>query len=195
MFEFKVIREPLSYTGRELSPHWIYKKFRICGSASVSFVGPCEVSLEKMVDLEDVLAQEPISSSLMVHFIFEFFDAPGGEGLHLMVARQRLLMALMREVIQSEGDPSLALELLRRGDDLYFREKKLSVSIATCSLTSGLIHVGLNLKEEGAPLPVATLGALGVHRVEDFQKQVLSLFKSELLECEKASAKVRPVLT
>ena len=49
----------IKYTGEQLSPHWIYKNFNIMGDAIVSFIGECEVNLNHMVDIEDVINNEP----------------------------------------------------------------------------------------------------------------------------------------
>ena len=55
------IDKEIKYTGRELSPHWIYKNFNICGDCIVAFVGEVDVRLDEMVDIEDVINVEPIS--------------------------------------------------------------------------------------------------------------------------------------
>ena len=56
------IDKEITYTGRELSPHWIYKNFNVQGSAVASFIGAVKVDLSEMVDIEDVINSEPISS-------------------------------------------------------------------------------------------------------------------------------------
>ncbi|MGB8234209.1 MAG: DUF366 family protein, partial [Methanobacterium sp.] len=56
----------------------------------------------------------------------------------------------------------------RKGDDLYFQKLstngnkngKLSVSIATCSVSSMKVHFALNLVENGTPDNVETAGIL-----------------------------------
>ena len=49
----------------------------------------------------------------------------------------------------------------RRGNDLYYLGRKLSVSIATKSPVSILMHFGINIKTEGTPVPTA--GLLELH--------------------------------
>ena len=51
----------IAYDGRQLAPHWLYRKFDLMGNAAVAFVGPCQVELGEMVDIEDVKAKSPIS--------------------------------------------------------------------------------------------------------------------------------------
>ena len=49
----------IKYIGSQLAPHWIYKNFNIQGDAIVAFCGECEVKLTEMVDIEDVINNEP----------------------------------------------------------------------------------------------------------------------------------------
>ena len=64
----------IKYEGYQLSPHWIYKNFKIMGDAIVGFTGECEVKLTEMVDIEDVINNEPIYSKNMLSFITEQFN-------------------------------------------------------------------------------------------------------------------------
>ena len=68
------INEEIKYTGVQLAPHWIYKNYNIMGNAIVSFIGECEVKLDHMVDIEDVINNEPIYSIKMLSFIEENFN-------------------------------------------------------------------------------------------------------------------------
>ncbi len=146
MFECtqKLIEQDIKYTGLELSPHWIYKKFNLQGDTIVAFCGECEVKLTEMVDIEDVINDEPIYSKNMLNFIVEHFNINLIEGIF----RQRLLITIIKEAL--EKLPSV--NIVRSGDDLFVDGKKLSVSIATKSLTSVLIHVGINIDPTGAPV-------------------------------------------
>lgn len=81
----KLIEKNIKYEGWQLSPHWIYKNFKIQGDATVAFIGECEVKLTEMVDIEDVINNEPIYSKNMLSFISEQFNVGLVEG----VFRQR----------------------------------------------------------------------------------------------------------
>jgi hypothetical protein len=52
--------------------------------------------------------------------------------------------------------------LSRRGNDLYYQSRKLSVSIATRSSVSVLFHAAVNIDTEGTPVPTAGLRELGL---------------------------------
>ncbi|MBI3542346.1 MAG: hypothetical protein HY075_03615 [Deltaproteobacteria bacterium] len=45
--QFKILEEtaakPLTYTGKELRPHWGLEKTGVYGSLLTAFIGPCEV--------------------------------------------------------------------------------------------------------------------------------------------------------
>jgi len=146
--QYKYIDDEIVYTGKQLSPHWIYKNFGLMGDSIVSFCGEVKVDLSEMVDIEDVLANEPIYSKNMLNFIIEHFDIPIFEA----VLRQRMFMTIVKEALESLG-----CEVKRFGDDLFVGDKKLSVSIATKSITSCLMHIGLNIDAQGAPVKAADL--------------------------------------
>ncbi|HBG49368.1 MAG TPA: DUF366 domain-containing protein [Cyanobacteria bacterium UBA9971] len=184
----KFLEQQICYTGKELAPHWIYKNFNIQGDAIVGFIGECEVKLAEMVDISDVLSNSPIYSKKMVHFIVEHFNIPLIEG----VLRQRLLVNIAREVIMlnlSTND-----KLLRNGDDLFYNNGKLSVSIAGKSLNSVLIHLGINIISDGAPVHAAGLKSdMNIKNHEEIARQIMLNYCKEYDEIINASCKVRGV--
>lgn len=178
----------LKYTGEQLSPHWIYKNFNIMGNAIVSFIGECEVNLSHMVDIEDVINNEPIYSKKMLSFIEENFDS----SLVETVYKQRLLVTITKELIERKN-PSV--RIIRRGDDLFINDKKLSVSIATKSVTSTLIHMGLNIDAEGAPVNAADLVSdAGISDIRQFASEVMYAYSEEVKDINLAACKVRGVI-
>src|SRR5438874_600627 len=115
----------IAYDGSQLAPHYIYRNFDLLGDATIAFIGTCEVQLSKMVDLEDVKAEAPIFSPLMLHLLAEFYTGD----LHLAVYRQRMLIIIAKELLES----LTAKPITRKGDDLYYsrpdgKPGKLSVS-------------------------------------------------------------------
>lgn len=182
------IDKEIDYTGVQLAPHWIYKNFNIMGNAVVAFVGACDVSLEHMVDIEDVVNNEPIYSKKMLSIIEENFNS----SLVEMVYKQRLLVTITKELIE-KNYPSV--NITRNGDDLFVNGKKLSVSIATKSITSTLIHFGLNIDADGAPVNAADLtNDVGVKDIEKFALDLLYLYQEEVKDINLAASKVRGVI-
>ena len=175
----------IKYIGSQLSPHWIYRNFNIMGDAVVAFIGECEVNLNEMVDIEDVINNEPIYSKNMLSFISEQFGINLVEG----VLRQRLLICTIKEVLETRG-----IDVIRRGDDLFVNDKKLTVSIATKSATSILIHTGINIDSNGAPVKACGLSNdLGLFDIEDIATEVMTRYSEELEDIVLASTKVRGV--
>lgn len=182
------IDEKIKYTGEQLAPHWIYKNFNIMGNAVVAFTGECEVNLNHMVDIEDVINNEPIYSRNMLSIIEENFNS----SLIEMVYKQRLLVTITKELIE-KNYPSVKIR--RNGDDLYIEDKKLSVSIATKSLTSALIHFGLNIDAINAPVKAADLSKdIGIKDIKQFAENLLKTYKEEVEDINLASSKVRGVI-
>lgn len=171
------------YDGSQLRPHWIYENFDKLGDCLVAFVGPSQVTIESMVDLEDVKANAPIAGEKMLHFIGEWFDP----SLEKAVFRQHLLVADIYELLLERGLGHLSKD----GDDIFFQGRKLSVSIATNSLVSGLVHTALNVTSEGTPLSTSCLNELAVEPME-FAKQVLQRFQYNERARLLARSKVRP---
>ena len=181
----KLIEEEIKYIGSQLAPHWIYKNFGIQGDAIVAFKGECEVKLTEMVDIEDVINNEPIYSKYMLSFITEQFNVELVEG----VFRHRLLMCCIKEALERRG-----FVVARNGDDLFVNNKKLSVSIATKSMTSILIHTGVNILSEGAPIPVSGLQSdMGISDIKEFALEIMKNYSDELEDIVLASTKVRGV--
>ncbi len=181
----KLIEHEIKYEGWQLAPHWIYKNFKIQGDAIVAFIGECEVKLSEMVDIEDVINNEPIYSKSMLSFISEQFNVGLVEG----VFRQRLLICIIKEALERRG-----YKIRRNGDDLFFEDKKLTVSIATKSVNSILIHTGININSKGAPVKASGLASeLGVSDIRDLAIEIMKNYSEEIDDIILASTKVRGV--
>ena len=177
-------QEKLKYDGSQLSSHFAFRQFGLLGDSVVAFLGPCEVKIDAMVDLEDVRRDAPIFSREMLSFIVESFAFD----LRAAAAFQRLMVAIVAErLAERKVGP-----IRRQGDDLFVGDRKLSVSIAAASPVSSLIHLGLNVDAAGAPVPAVGLGEFGIEG-PDFAAQLLSSFQAEYEGLLRATWKVRPV--
>lgn len=180
----KFIDIETKYSGLELAPHWIYRNFNLQGDAIVAFCGECEVKLTEMVDIEDVINDEPIYSKSMLSFIVEHFNLGLVEG----VTRQRLLICIIKEILESKSNG--AFQVIRKGDDLFVGGRKLSVSIATKSLTSVLMHIGINIDPAGAPVDAVGLDFLKISDIKGFAQEVMLKYSMEIDDITLASTKV-----
>ena len=82
----------------------------------------------------------------------------------------------------------------RNGDDLFFEDKKLTVSIATKSVNSILIHTGINIDSTGAPVKASGLTSeLGITDIKSLADEILKKYSEEIDDIILASTKVRGV--
>ena len=182
-----------TYHGPELSPHFILSRFKVEGSCLAAFHGPCMVNTDDLVDWEDRLQGDHIAAKKMIHFLGEFFGITLKEGVWI----QRLIVSELNSYLLNAG-----VKVRRSGDDLYVEhasadapasQKKLSVSIVTASPVSVLLHLGINIDSEGAPVNAIGLNDLKIDpmKLTDF---ILHWFKEEFVSVERACVKVRPVI-
>lgn len=178
--EFMWLEKEIFYDGSQLRSHWIREVTGIGGDAIVSFRGGCDVSSENMVDLEDKFALQKIRAKVMLHFISEIFHVNLRE-IHLW---QRLLVSLVKDALEEKS-----FRTKRLGNDLFHEGKKMSVSIATVSPISGLIHLGINIDPEGAPVNASKLPE--DINVKDFALEICGRFVQEHEDFTRGIKKVR----
>lgn len=173
----------IDYDGSQLRAHWLLARFGLVGDAIAGFRGACRVADAELADLAD-LDGPGIAADDMVHFVWEDFTRPD---LLLAVHRQRLLAAQAGELVRElAGSASLS----RTGDDLWVDRGKLSISIATVSPVSALIHFAVNATPGGAPVATATLADLGIEAAR-FGRELLARIAAEQASIAIARAKVR----
>ncbi len=178
-----------AYDGTQLRSLFNYLENGVLGDSVVAWCGPCDISFEHMVDGEDVLAQSPIRGSSMLHFIVERFVPD----LYSAVALQRLLASLaadfLHERLQADRHPSAVL-VRRDGDDVYVSDRKFSISIATVSPVSALIHFAVNIRNEGTPVPTVALADFSID-AKPFALELMTRFAREATTIHEATCKVR----
>ncbi len=176
-----------AYDGGQLKSLWAYRHYQLMGDSIIVFRGPCNVNKEALVDVQDQLANNFIYSPDMLHFIAEHF----GCDLEKAVLRQRLMITQVEGLLREKS----RVCLVRRGDDLYAGERKLSVSIATVSPVSSLIHLGLNIDASGAPVPAVGLKEIGLSddSLWEFAHTVCANYQQEVQDIKLACCKVRGV--
>lgn len=175
----KFLETAETYDGSQLRSLNGYMKHGILGDSIVSWIGPCDVSNEHMVDGEDLVAGSAIRGDKMVHFIVEKFDST----LLAAVGLQRLLTSIAKDVLDNP-------KLRRAGDDIFMDDRKLSISVATQSPVSSLIHFAVNVVNSGAPVVTTSLKDLDKDPRE-FAEQVMQRFCAEIETIVIATHKVR----
>lgn len=189
----KYISKKIDYDGSQLKPLYSYVNHKLHGDSIVAFCGACDVGFAEMVDAEDLVAEAQIKSDNMLHFIIEMFD----QNLMTAVSLQRLIVSIAQNILNETSSKLKSKKLRRSGDDLYLDEgkksKKLSISIASISPVSSMIHFALNVTNEGTPVLTCSLQDLDISP-KVFADQVLNGFSSEYISIKEATQKVRPLV-
>lgn len=188
----KHVEEIFPYDGSQIDASWAFREFGIYGSSVVTWIGPVNITPDNLKDFADVGLE--IKSNYMVNFICEFFDCQPAN-MRIAYLRQRLLVMIFREILSEHGIMSK-----REGDDIFVDGGKLSISIATASLSSMKIHFALNLEDKGTPDDVDTIGLYDIRNpngeqifnesnVVDLINETANRFIAELETIEKDISK------
>lgn len=180
------IDKEFPYDGTQLRSVFAYLEHQVQGDSAVAWIGPCSIPHAHMVDCEDLNAGATIAGDRMVHFIIEKFHAPLLAG----VALQRLFAAIVLDLLRDHQALENGRLLKRDGDDLFLDDGKLSISIATVSPMSTLIHFAVNCVNEGTPVRTAALSDLGIDP-KLFAVEALNRLKREVDGIDEATVKVR----
>jgi len=166
------------YDGSQIKSLWAFKNFRLKEDSIIGFIGPCSVRGDSLVDFEDYLDNQVIYSPKMLHFIVEHFDEVS---VRLICTRQHLLVTIVKDVLDNH-------DVMRKGDDLFYMGKKLSVSIATVSPVSAKIHFGINVKSD----EYSSLEDIGYIDPERLGMEVCRKYSYEIDSLEEDIRKIRP---
>ncbi|MFN7906051.1 MAG: DUF366 family protein [Pseudobdellovibrionaceae bacterium] len=185
--KIKFVRKSFPYTGQELRHLFAYEKFGIAGESMISWIGPCDIALNDMIDGEDKFENSIIRGGEMLHFVGEFFEP----NIFFAVSLQRLFCAICLEQL-TIMKPDLLGKLVREGDDLYVGKNKLSISIATIGHFSTMIHFAVNVTNEKTPVPTCALKDFRINP-EKFALNVLKKFQTEYKSIVFATQKVQGI--
>lgn len=210
------IDSEMKYDGSQLRSLYSFLEHRIQGDSVISWVGGCDIPMDKIVDGQDLMEGSTIYSDKMLHFIVEIFDAK----LIQMVLLQRLFGDIVRDEVVKYSHGQVFLE--RKGDDLYLKEEsvkvlsgedvdtpmnferapiknkdlKMNISIATVSPVSGLLHFGINISSKNTPVKTYSLQDLAVQTGQQFDAsfwadKLMTRLKDELQSSIAATQKVK----
>lgn len=190
----KHVEDIFEYDGSQINPSWAFQEFGIYGSSIVTWIGPVNITPDNLKDFADVGLE--IKSNNMVNFICEFFDQQP-TNMRIAYLRQRLLVMIFREILTERG-----VKTTREGDDIFVDGRKLSISIASVSLSSAKIHFALNLEDKGTPGDVETIGLYDIdggnvfneNNLKDLIFDVVNRFIDEIETIEKDISKTKVLL-
>lgn len=189
--ETHFIEKKFAYDGSQLRSLFAYLDHGVLGPSIIAWQGRCSIPFSHMVDGEDLLANAVIAGDEMLHFIIEIFDRDLFSGVCL----QRMFASIAKDYVNAMAISHGTLGghfLHRDGDDIYWGESKLSISIATRSPVSTLVHFAMNITNDGTPVKTSCLNdfKLDPRRVAE---DLMTLFKKEFISMVTATQKVRPV--
>jgi hypothetical protein len=172
-----------SYDGTQIHPLWALDKFEVMGDTIVIFRGSMSIPKEEMIDVKDIVRERELAEILIsgddcIHFIIEMFD---DQPANLKVAYHRL--HLLSYIVQRVVEKELKITLEKVGTDLYYKERKLNVGIATCSNNSSKIHFGINIVSSGVPEYVKAIGLEDIDKnvkLEELAMKIADDFKFEI---------------
>lgn len=170
--QFLKWKDDNEYDGSQINPSWAFQEFGVKDSTIVSWIGPMNILGDNLIDYEDVGLD--IKGDKMLHFIVEHFDEQPGN-LKLAYHRQRMLVMITRDKLLNYG-----VKTTQDGDDIFIDDKKLSVSIATASISSMKIHFALNITTDGTPSDVKTSAlddeCLSMDEVRSLQEDIAKTY-------------------
>jgi len=184
----KFLSKQSLYDGQQLKPLWAYLNHALAGDSIVSWVGPCNIPTANMVDAEDQVEKSQIKGALMLHFIVEVFDRE----LFSAVAMQRMFAGIAKDYLNEQVKVLKSSPLLRDGDDLYWKNKKLSISIASRSAVSCQIHFAMNITNKGTPVETCALEDFSAN-CKTVATDLMELFAKEYESIRFATQKVHPL--
>jgi hypothetical protein len=174
------------YDGSQINPSWAFKEFKVKDSTIVSWIGPMNIQSDNLIDYEDVGLD--IKGNKMLHFIVEHFDEQPGN-LRLIYHRQRLLVMITRDILKE-----YSVDTTQDGDDIFIGNGKLSVSIASASISSMKIHFALNVTTEGTPDDVETSALednMDLKNLEQLQDKIANAYIDFMDDIEKDITKTK----
>ena len=175
------------YDGSQINPSWAFQEFGVKDSTIVSWVGPMNILGDNLIDYEDVGVD--IKGDLMLNFIVEHFDEQPGN-LKLAYHRQRMLVMITRDKLLDYG-----IRTTQDGDDIFIDNKKLSVSIATASISTMKMHFALNITTEGTPVDVETSALednnMSMEQIHELQDSIANTYMEYIETIDKDITKTR----
>jgi len=155
----------------------------------ISFIGEANVSKDGLCDLADIHGSEAFIEGNMLHFIAEF---PDNISPHEMVLYQRRFITIVKQKIEGLGD----IKLTQGGDDLYYKGRKLSVSIvAPSTVGTYLMHAAFNITNK-CKLNISWLDEFidtDYESLVNLSLDLMGQFKNELDSINYAVHKVKPI--
>jgi hypothetical protein len=193
-----ILKDIEIYDGSLIHKRFAYNIFRnhtLPIGNIVAFRAPMDVSIDNMIDQEDVLQRDTIVSDDAINFCWEIPDmCPRGA-----VAFQRLFNTQIANVLSTkflqkpimvDGDDLMVMDEFSGSDNKLRQEGKCSVSITYSKNNVAIGHTGINVNAGRRAPGFAYSTKLSDEGCEEFMREVISIFYGINDEMFIASAKV-----
>ena len=140
----RLLKEEITYTGEQLRSLFALDRFGVAGDSVIAFVGPSDIPIREIVDMDDQKAGRRIQAPRMLHFIAEHFESD----LEKTILRHYLLIDILKDLLNEKLN---RIVVRRQGNDLFDGAFKLTITTATASPVSCLFHVGINVIPPAEP--------------------------------------------
>ncbi len=187
---------PTTYDGSQIASRFTAERYGVFGETILIFRGGMKLSPKEMIDIKDIVRESHlneilISSDDSLHLIIEEFDIQP-PNMELEYYRLQILVQNVIEVLRSHK-----IEISRKGTDMYIAGKKLNVAIATTSISSSKIHLGINITSSGIPTHVnaTSLLELGIKQedIENIALDIAERYVNEISKIKEDVSKTRSI--
>jgi len=188
--------DSITYDGSQIVGRYSAEKYGVFGETILIFRGGMKLSPDEMVDIKDIVRESHlnkilISSDDSLHFIIEEFDIQP-PNMEIEYYRLQVLTQIIIEILRSKN-----VEIVRKGTDMFVKEKKLNVAIATTGISSSKIHFGINIASTGFPSHVNAIGLLelGIKQseIENIALEIAERYIEEIAKIKEDVSKTKPI--
>lgn len=183
-FRYRILKKRIKYNGSQMQSLWAYKNFCVQGDSIIVFRGECDISSEHIIDMSEIISGSKIYSRDMLHFIIEHFDTD----IERILLRQRLFASIVYDVLHEFS----RYDFKRNCDNIYYRDAKATISVATVTPVSSKIHFGINIDSHGTPIKTKGLKDFHISPF-NFAKKVIMKYDAELASILNDRTKIRGV--
>lgn len=179
-----ILKDIKHYDGSLIHKRFAYNFFRnhtLPIGNIVAFRGSMDVSIDNMIDQEDVIQNDTIISDDSINFCWEIPNmCPMGAVAYQRLLNTQIANLLSTEYIQKpievDGDDLMVVDEFLGSDNNKRDKGKCSVSITYSSDNVAIGHTGINVSAGRKAPPFAYSTNLSDDQCEEFMNDVISMF-------------------
>lgn len=193
-----IVKDIKNYDGSLIHKRFAYKFFRnhtLPIGNIIAFRAPMDVSVDNMIDQEDVLQNDTIVSDDAINFCWEipYLCSKGAVAFQRLFNTQIaniLSLEFLKKPIEVKGDDLMVIDEFSGSDNKLRDKGKCSVSITYSKDNVAIGHTGINVSAGRKAPPFAYSTNLSDEDCKAFMNSVIQMFYSINDEIFIASSKV-----